>query len=75
MPAMTATKTAPQPRTRTRRTYTCAERIYAGTALQPPEYCDNEVDEEEALCDQHNGSEEDEANERAFEAWKEKDLW
>lgn len=75
MPAMTATKTAPQPRVLTRETFTCVERIYAGTPLQPAEYCDNEVDEEEALCDEHNGSDESDANERAYQEWKERDLW
>lgn len=53
------------------RTYTCVERIYAGTAIEPAEYCDREVAEEEAFCEDHGGDALEEAQERAHTAWKE----
>lgn len=54
------------------RTYTCMERISAGSALEPAEYCDREVAEEDAFCDEHGGDALEEAQERAYTDWKER---
>lgn len=53
------------------RTYYCVERIYAGSALEEAEYCDREVAEEDALCEEHGGDALEEAQERAYTDWKE----
>lgn len=58
----------------TQETFTCMERIYAGTMREPAEYCDNEVAEDEAFCEEHGGDALDEANERAYQARKDGDL-
>lgn len=59
--------------TATTETYTCMERVYAGTVLEPAEYCDNEVAEEEAFCEQHGGEALEDAQERVRQAWKDGD--
>lgn len=50
--------------------YSCAERVYAGSALEPAEYCDHEVVEEGALCEAHGGDSLEDAQDRAYSAWK-----
>lgn len=59
--------------TQTKETYTCCERTYPGTALEPAEYCENEVAEEDAFCEEHGGDALEEAAERAYQAWKDGD--
>lgn len=58
----------------TKEAYYCPAQTYAQTMTTPAEYCENEVDEEDALCEEHDGSAQDDASERAYEAWKERDL-
>lgn len=52
-------------------THYCVAQTYAGSALEPAEYCENEVAEEDAFCEDHGGDALEEAQERAYTTWKE----
>lgn len=41
---------------------------------EPAEYCENEVDAEDQQCSDHDGSFEDERDERAYQDYKERNL-
>ena len=51
--------------------FTCAAQTYSRTTTTPTEYCENEVEEEDALCEEHDGSDFEDAAERAYDDWKE----
>lgn len=56
------------------RVHTCGALERRATHLEPAEYCGNEVEHEGEHCPEHDGSFEDERDERAYQDYKERNL-